>query len=367
MADPDAKQRSFLFGGVGDARHMLRTISQLAKHETDEEIGEKLYHFTVNDINGYAIARDLVVWMLLQDLSETDSDSDEADQVLNTLLFVYLGTMMPDHAFKQLHQTIDKALTALKAGVQPLKWVYLHKEHIPEYLRALTMWKGRALKLYTNLEVIDKITEKMKEMREVQPQFMEITPAVCKKEKLLYLYSTALYPSRRFLKLADPGMQDLLEKFSGKPKANAEKFKTYLREHWHINTTLMSPDWRDAMFNDEDYDLFHDPFEAIHCLYPGFLEDDQQDIPKETEQTNQPTRLFEYVTPFFLEAANAIKLLEGRLQVEVVYGELIDVCEKLRFGLYQKEDEEETEASDLDVRPKGFPVTFDRIHLSNVP
>jgi hypothetical protein len=64
---------------------------------------------------------ELIIWVLPQDLSETDIDSDEADQILNTLLFVYLTTMMPGYAFKHLHQITDKVLAALKAGIQPLK------------------------------------------------------------------------------------------------------------------------------------------------------------------------------------------------------------------------------------------------------
>src|SRR5205814_9717943 len=145
----------------------------------------------------YAITRNLSVWMLLQDLAETDTDSDEAAQILNTLFFVYLATMMPDYAFKHLQETIDKILVALDAGKQPLKYVHLHKNHFPMYLRALTDWKGQALKLFTNSEVIDMVTEEMRRKREFDPQFIDGIPAVCKKEKLLYLHAAVIYPSRR--------------------------------------------------------------------------------------------------------------------------------------------------------------------------
>jgi hypothetical protein len=88
---------------------------------------------------------------------------------------------------------------------------------------------------------------------------------------------------------------------------------------------------------------------------------------KEVDNSRRPTRLFDYVTPYFTKVANAIKSLEGRLQVEVIYGELVDVCEKLRFGLHGDQDDLETKAIELDGHPKGFRVSFDRIYLSNVP
>ena len=134
--NPEGKRVSFLFGGVGDSRHILRTIIEIAKHEGARR---KLYHFTANDINNYAIIRDLIIWMLIQELSETTKDSDEATLIVNTLIFVYFGTMMPGRASKRLHQAIDEALAALKAGRQPLKWAHLYRKDFTMYVRVLTM------------------------------------------------------------------------------------------------------------------------------------------------------------------------------------------------------------------------------------
>lgn len=363
-ANPEGNRVSFLFGGVGDSRHTLRTIIEIAKHEGARK---QLYHFTVNDINNYAIIRDLIIWMLIQDLSETTKDSDEATLIVNTLIFVYFGTMMPDRAFERLHQTIDEALAALKAGTQPLKWAHLYKKDFPMYLRVLTMWKGRALKIFTSTELIDKVTEEMRGRRSMDEDFISRVPVACKKEKLLYVHAAVLYPSRRFLKLFDPEMQVLLENFSGKPKGNAERFKDHLRKHWQINTTLLSPDWWDELDHKAEYDLSHDPFEAIDNFERLSMESTPLSWLNQLTETPTEASFYEFLAPFFADVAEAIKALQGRIQVEVLHGEFIDICEEIRFGIYQKECGRGTEATDVELRPKSFPVTFDRIHMSNVP
>jgi hypothetical protein len=363
-ANPKGKRASFLFGGIGDSRHMLRTIIEIAKHEG---ASKKLYHFTVNDINNYAITRDLIIWMLIRDLSETTEDSDEAALIANTLVFVYFGTMIPGRAFERLHQTIDEAFSALKAGKQPLKWAHLYKKDVPAYLRVLKMWKGRALKIYTNSEVIDRVTEDMKTRRGADPDFVYQVPLACKKEKLLYIHAAVFYPSPRFLELFDPEMQVLLEKFSGKPKANAERFKDHLRKHWRVNTTLISPDWWDELDNKAEYDFSHDPFEAIDSFKRPSMETFLLSLLDQSTETPTETSFYEFLAPFFANVADAIKVLQGRIQVEVLHDEFVDICEEIRFGVYPKEHGRRTKAADVELRPKNFPVTFDRIHMSNVP
>lgn len=361
-ANPEGKRVSFLFGGIGDSRHMLRTIIEIAKHEGESK---KLYHFAVNDINNYAITRDLIIWMLVQDLSLATKDSDEAVLITNTLVFVYFGTMMPGPAFKRLHQTIDEALTALEEGKQPLKWTHLYKKDIPAYVRVLTMWKGRALDLYTKSEVIDSVTEDMKAKRSADPEIVSRVPAACKKEKLLYFHAAVLYPSPRFQELYDPEMQLLLAKFSGKPKANAEIFKDHLRKHWDVNTTLLSPDWWDELDHKAEYDFSHDPFDAIDSFKRPDTEPFSLSWLDQLTETPKETSFYGFLAPFFANIADAIKALQGRIQVEVLHDEFIDLCEEIRFCPI--EYRKGTEADDIEFRPKRFPVTFDRIHMSNVP
>jgi hypothetical protein len=96
---PDAEQVSFFLGGVGDARTMLQTVAVISEAERLKGSPKRKYHFTVNDIAKSALARNLVVWMLLERVAAA-VDSDERQMVLNTVFFVYLSTMMPRYAFR---------------------------------------------------------------------------------------------------------------------------------------------------------------------------------------------------------------------------------------------------------------------------
>lgn len=207
----------------------------------------------------------------------------------------------------------------------------------------------------------------MKVRRSNDDDFISRVPVACKKEKLLYLHAAVLCPSQRFLELFDPEMKFLLESSSGKPKANAERFKDHLRQHWHINTTLLSPDWWDELDHKAEYGLSHDPFEAIDNFKQPSIESSPLGWLNKFTETPKETSFYEFLAPFFANVAEAIKALQERIQVEVLYDEFIDICDEIRFGIYPKRYGEGTEAADVELRPKSSPVTFDRTHMSNVP
>jgi hypothetical protein len=60
----------------------------------------KTYYFTVNNVLNSALAWNVVVWMVLNELRE---------MVMNTAFFSYLSTIMLKYAFKMLEKTISKA------------------------------------------------------------------------------------------------------------------------------------------------------------------------------------------------------------------------------------------------------------------
>ena len=64
---PDATNISFFLGGVGDARNFLQPLAVISKSERMKNSPNLKYHFTVNDISKSALARNMVVWMLLDE------------------------------------------------------------------------------------------------------------------------------------------------------------------------------------------------------------------------------------------------------------------------------------------------------------
>jgi hypothetical protein len=294
--------------------------------------------------------------IMIHDLSKLDRDTDEAVQLMNTLSFAYVSTTMPKYAFTHLQRNFQQTLEIIRAGKQPLEWLHLQKVDFPLYIQVLEMWTGPALETLTNAEVITMVTESMSRRRFSEPEFMSRTPIACKKEKLLYIHAAMPYPSKRSLQTHEPELLELLEKHSARPKANADRFKDYVCSHWHVNTTLVDPEWHAYLDDPErEYDLSHDPFEFINRYYSASL-----------KRPEGASCLYDYVSVFFLKVASAIKHLNGRLQVESVHGDFVDLCERVRFGVYNKEDLGEGFEAAF-VRPKDFPTFYDRIHMSNVP
>lgn len=86
----------FFFGGVGDARNVLQTFITISEIEKKQKkVQQKQYHFTVNYIHKCTIARDIIVWMLLDELSGVvDKESYDALMTLNTSMYIRARTTL---------------------------------------------------------------------------------------------------------------------------------------------------------------------------------------------------------------------------------------------------------------------------------
>lgn len=339
---PDATEIAFFLGGVGDARIVLQTMTVILESERLKGSPERKYHFTVNDISKYALARDIVVWMLLERVEKT-THANEEEMLLNTVFFVYLSTMMPSFAFEVLEETIAKAIVALENGKSPLEWLFLQENDIPFYLAALRHWLGEGRDIFSSSEIIEKVSMKMRGTN------MQNVGTTYHREKTLYLKAAVLFPSERVLESRDPDFLALMKKYSGKPSDphTLSAFKKHLERHWHFNTTLMDKEWCADLMRKELFDLGFDPFESIENHFP---------YDEVSSKPVRPDRLVEHMKPFFLNAAKAIGSLSERFRVEAILGDYVEVAEKIQHGLY-----------DAQTRPKEFPVLYERVHLSNVP
>lgn len=93
------------------------------------------YHFTLNDIHKAAQARDIILCMLIDDLSKLSEGSVEALMILNTVFFIFISTMMPSYAYKQLNQTTDRAILSRSQSVDQ-DHLFASESHnlLPAYL-----------------------------------------------------------------------------------------------------------------------------------------------------------------------------------------------------------------------------------------
>lgn len=147
-------------------------------------------------------------------------------------------------------------------------------------------------------------------------------------------------------------MLDLLTKYADKPAQYGLKFRDHLKTHWKPNVTMLDVVSYNAMAAKDEYDLGHNPFDAIRAL-------GDRKLPAQSRSTR---RLYDYVAPFFVEVADGLRQMAGRVCVEVTLGDCLDVAEKIHHGVYGPVTGDSSE-----VRPSDFPVRYDKIHLSNIP
>ncbi|KAK0113882.1 hypothetical protein ONS96_014733 [Cadophora gregata f. sp. sojae] len=366
--NPDDPQRSFLFAGIGDARHLYRMFWDIYAYE-ERGSPRKNYHWSVIDINKYALARDLIIFMLLNDLSIQDSfESDEAMLILTTIYYIFAGSMMPLYTFDKMQQTISRALAAVRSGQPPLDWVYLHQQDVASYIQVFTEWQDKAMRYIRNDQFLLGLVKIQRENEATQHMYLTRTPKTFRHEQVLYTRSGLLYPPRTMLKTRELTLCELIDKYPKLPKKNASFFREYISKNWKINPSLIALDWIE--YGKEEIDLNHDPFllqgQITTETRPRDLPDDLADI------WNPPvapgvTSLFDQISPFFTSVAKAIKALNSRIQVEVILGDFIDTTELMRHGLYRSDKTPASDGDDRWPRPEGFPCLFDRIHSSNIP
>jgi hypothetical protein len=350
---------SFFLAGAGDARNMFRTIIGILEVENSKS---KRYHFTINDINKCALTRDLLVFMLIEELLDLQNGTDEYMEVLSTIYFIYVAVIIPQYALDKMQSTIGKALDALTFGQQPSKLIYLYERHYPEYIKVLGSWRGEALTVLTTREVFKLAKQQIGGLATMMDEFMDL-PKKCKAERNLYLTSLVLQPPERMLQKYDPVMLKELQDCANRPQTNTPRLKCrdYLLENWRVNTTMVDIEWYASLEIKSTIDFGHDPFEAALRFTDPYMEAQPPTIPQ---------CLYDYVGTFFSSVADAIKKLDGRLQVEALLGDCVDVAEQLRFDLFNHENNTDDKldlVKSLGMRPKHFPRKFDRVHLSNVP
>ncbi|PBL04096.1 hypothetical protein ARMGADRAFT_1022590 [Armillaria gallica] len=145
---PEARLSSLalLWGGVGDGRHVLSSIKGV--HQAFTKLNAKKrkalkVHLTLNDLHPRALARDLCLLFLIEDLilmrSQEESKLKEAE-IKATILYTWTGFIVPAYC-----QTFKKIVKALLKRLQESPpnlpaWIYITQETIPGIIDALRYW-----------------------------------------------------------------------------------------------------------------------------------------------------------------------------------------------------------------------------------
>ncbi|KAL6298482.1 hypothetical protein BKA93DRAFT_65275 [Sparassis latifolia] len=134
---------AFFFGGVGDARHIHGSLIGLhhAFQKLNKPKRSKLHvHMTLLDIHPAMLARDLCIFMLVNELMEC-TDSTAQTEIRATLMYTFAGVVMPRYCLERLKHVVRDLRSRLSEAPPRLPpWIYVVKDSIPGILTILDYW-----------------------------------------------------------------------------------------------------------------------------------------------------------------------------------------------------------------------------------
>jgi hypothetical protein len=344
---PDANI-SFLLSGVGDARHLYHTLMNIVAEELTKPT-RRTFTLVVNDRKPHVMARNLIIWILLDTIPQGRGAGDKPDlRILNTVYFIFSSLVMPPQDYERLQKTIAIAIAALNEGNMP-SWI-----DIPigvqraAIMQVLKSWQTSAASLYTTEKIISEVVPAMADQSEATmiaslgiangAETLEDMERDFKIEITCYKQTLFLAPESSILEKDQPQLAKLWEQYKdSQKKETIEQIRTYVSEHWKPNVTTLDEDWNSATGSLSD--LRPEPWRLPDHLVRNSFESS----PKEKD------RIGAYVEFFFLCSIGAIDALKEikRIKVSVMLGDITNYMEGWRCS--------------------PNPPDFDRIHLSNIP
>jgi hypothetical protein len=339
---------SLLFAGIGDARNLYATFIGIADHELSTN-SKKNYRFLANDLMPEPLARNLVLWLLM-DRIDVEHDSDERDQLLNAIFFIFSAPIMPSDAYHILGDGIDRAIQALETNKLP-SWIMVPPQERQILLEVITGWKLRAPGIRSMKETLELVVRD-NDMRPTKSMEEQDAPSHCRKELDYFNDTGALFPAPKFLQ-ADSPLRELVAKYKTKKSAAVIKdLKGYLAQTWKPNSTSIHLGWEDEGRNHLEHSF------QPHAIASALYDESKLGPPA------NPVCFHDYVANFFLEVASAIHCLQRRIRVLVRCGDIAEVLEATQHGFYGVSGAKNTS---LPQAASEVWRKFDRMHFSNIP
>lgn len=343
---------SFLFGGIGDARHLYATLTSIAEAEYSlsiDELPRRRWHFTCVELKAKSLARLLVILLLLHRLSLTNKfSSGKTQRIIATAFYVFVAPVMPPYAYEQLQETISYALRMLEGYEDVPEWICIYEQDRQALITALESWRNDTADAWPTSRMRALAMEEFNSIQDRHP-----TPDGCQVEKRCYLNAGLLYPPLKFLDQDEPHLKALIATYrqSDGSKKVASAICKYIDVKWRPNVTLADLEYQlPGLYFENRPNITHDPFQVMARQL-------------QSPNTSHPKQLYDYAFGFFTNLAKAISHLTGRFVIEFMNSELTKTMEQLRYGNADHRESGSLNALNLNK----YPRRFDRIHLSNIP
>ncbi|KAJ6451125.1 hypothetical protein C8R47DRAFT_1170433 [Mycena vitilis] len=324
---------AFLFGGVGDARHVFGTLIDL--HETSRRMNQNRrsalrVHITLLDIKEHALARDLVVIVLLSKIM-TCTDPTAILELQATVFYVYTAMVMPDYCHKRFCDTVAEIRAKLlQSDTNVLPWIRIDSRCTASIQAALQLWTRLPFQSTTHFISQHKYSSHSDDI-----------PFGLASESRWYSDVKAFLPP---VELWDRHPEIAASRQPTQSKSKTNKAANHVKTTWVMNPTFFD-DLRETNMDIVDGDTFLvvrqlAAFHERHRITPFKL--------------LEGSPAFGYVTGFFDCVIAAIKALDGKLMLEFIHGDLQSELLRMRTLPVLRQ------ASHL-------PVKYSKMWLSNVP
>ncbi|KAJ7607618.1 hypothetical protein DFH06DRAFT_1111847 [Mycena polygramma] len=325
---------AFLFGGVGDARHVFGTLIDL--HETSRRMNQNRrsalrVHITLLDIKEHALARDLVVMVLLSKIM-TCAETTAKLELQATVFYVYTAMVMPEYCHKRFCNTVAEIQAKLlQTGTNVLPWIRMDSRCTPAIQAVLQLWTTLPFQPTTHFVSRHKYSSHSDDI-----------PFGLASESRWYSDVKAFLPPVEFWDRHPEIAASRQPTQSSRSKTN--KAANHVKTTWVMNPTFFD-DLRETNMDIMDGDTLLvvrqlAAFHQRHRITPFKL--------------LEGSPAFGYVTGFFDCVIAAIKALDGKITLEFIHGDLQSELLRMRTLPALRQT-------------SNLPVKYSKMWLSNVP
>ncbi|EGG07424.1 uncharacterized protein MELLADRAFT_85823 [Melampsora larici-populina 98AG31] len=370
---------SFMFCGIGDARNMVHTILNYdfygpKSHESDQRL-----HLTILDVKPAILARDLILFALLDDISLTmglsrqeafQLDQRQPNQLLetlNTASYFYMAQVMPAFAWERIQAIIQRLLDSFDNSKQPIPWVYIPATVQAAVRPRLEAWKQEhtgpySTEAFREITALDKLQAQMARIH--MPEDLHVDPYSSFPrlmfDKRVYDEFYIVLPDEKLLNAHDAELAKIVRDYRNEESSADGRISSYIDRKWKPNLTLA-----DILWEKENTMPQYQPRPNMDFSPCGVIESLLEGVAGDRGLSSVPgNTLMSVLESYFMMIGKAIANLRNRITVEVCFGEMSDHLEKIRYQAHDRSTE--TEAKDRFSSAK-WPHKYHLIHMSNIP
>jgi hypothetical protein len=334
------------------------------------KLKDQSFHLTLVDIKPAVIARDLVLFLLLDDLSKVSRTKGPKRSLLQACLYyTYLSPIMPGRLAAVLQARIQLAIAILEDKQPPPGYLDIPHIYRPEVLRLLKQWQHDASARLPVSKMRQKIVwqrhlERMKMGFRMGPR--PDAPPEWRVEQDFYEETGVLTIPKPFDAVYGDEIRLAFEASSAGRIEQKDAVIKKVEAEWSSNVTMIDLDWVEALksLDGSEIDVAYDPWQLGAALH------DLNFAPPESG-----VRLYNLVVEWITLVAACFGQLKRDMKIEVCLGSITTVLEQIRCGVIGRRQRSSAHC-DPDVAQRNdartsegeeYPRVYDRIHLSNIP